>query len=31
LLGDGDAGTNREQQGDTQSLHLHDGRPFTVI
>jgi hypothetical protein len=24
LLGEGDAGTKREKEGDTQSLHLHD-------
>jgi hypothetical protein len=28
LLGEGDAGTKREQQGDTQSLHLHDGSSY---
>jgi hypothetical protein len=28
LLGEGDAGTKREHQGDTQSLNLHDGSSY---
>jgi hypothetical protein len=28
LLGEGDAGTKREQEGDTQSLHLHGGSSY---
>jgi hypothetical protein len=30
-LGEGDAGTEREQQGDTHALQLHDGRPLRLV
>ena len=31
FLGGGDAGAKGQQQGDTHSMHLQDGRPLTLI
>ncbi len=31
FLGGGDAGAKHQQQGDTHSMHLQDGRPLTLI